>query len=1024
MPYLPITLPSRGLHIDSAYSTLPPGFTLDSLNVLPYDAYKGKQRLGQRRALLGAFQFNTIPTALTREVQAIVRADAYVSEFATTILRQRCIVVAGGEVYIIDPGITTPVAATYAASTSKLNSTGDISVAIFGNYAYFADGKKYRRMNITTASSAATVEFWGTVLSSVTVVSSAGVFQCTAANLTVGQPITVTGTFPAGVGITGYSFHETFYVRSIISTSPYQFDLTRTLSSPTPGAAIATTVGTGLTTGVTFITSGPEMTIKPSSTASSIGTAKAEAGERASLLVRFGGRLALSGFTPSPNNWFLSKINDVDDWVPGSTPDDAVAGNLSTKFSIPGEPIIALIPMAESGLLFAGRHTMTYLSADPVFDTQARMIELSRSVGIVSAKAWCVSDSQTVYIMAQDGLYRVRPNEFQVTQSGRITGGRLDSFFQSQKFDKLNCSLGFDPEIQNIYCIMSRIDLPSSSTHLVYSQATDSFWAIRTGWTDFQAPSCIGEFPFGDARSPVLALGSTSGYLGWFDRNLTSGVDGQAATGYKGAGSPFVVDNDEAAAQKIVSSLTIGPVVSPNLSQVMLRDMRVELTMDEPQEVGDFNTPNVRLTGPFLSILSGQTAEEAIGEAIVNVTVTYDPSFPAVVLDGGVPFDSRTNLLLRSQELTTTPWGLGNTTLFIPNNVLAPDGTLTAETLIWNNGAPVRNAYTAQSLAISPTTAYTFSVWIKSIGSTAKTDIFIASLDASNVRRYLVAQFSEQTLQSSVIINSGNIWTNVSTRVTSYPNNWWRVEVTGTSPSDTVTGQVAILNGQTGNGVIGAAVWGAQLEVAPAATAYIVTTSAAATAYIWDAESPYEFGLQNPSSPSFTEGIDNAYPQSIAPHTYTTLDTLITDSTVRTYAFGDNRIYNTGVAPSNAWKIQNQVDSSTIATLFTRDESLPDTSLDTPGGVYVYENATALPLPNLPGSSPSPRVVVSSGTYTNTNSIQIGELQSGRNDALRCRIRDQAVFARIDSYGVPWAIERMAALIDPMQHTKNVKGSY
>jgi hypothetical protein len=81
-------------------------------------------------------------------------------------------------------------------------------------------------------------------------------------------------------------------------------------------------------------------------------------------------------------------------------------------------------------------------------------------------------------------------------------------------------------------------------------------------------------------------------------------------------------------------------------------------------------------------------------------------------------------------------------------------------------------------------------------------------------------------------------------------------------------------------------------------------------------------------------------------------------------------------------------------------------------------------LPTLPDSSPSPRIVVSSGTYTNTNYIQIGELQSGRNDALRCRIRDQAVFARIDSYGVPWAVERMAALIDPMPHTKNVKGTY
>ena len=432
--------------------------------------------------------------------------------------------------------------------------------------------------------------------------------------------------------------------------------------------------------------------------------------------------------------------------------------------------------------------------------------------------------------MAQDGLYRVRPNEFQITQSGRITGGRLDSFFQSQKFDQLNCSLGYDPEIQNIYCIMSRTDLPSSSTHLVYSQATDSFWTIRTGWTAFQAPSCIGEFPFGDARSPVLALGSTSGYVGWFDRDLTSGVDGQAATGYK-SGTVFTVDNNTAAAQKIVSSITIGPVVSPNLSQVMLRDMRVELTMDEPQEQTNFNVPNVRLTGPFLSILSGQTAEEAIGEAIVNVTVTFDDSFPAVVLDGGVPSTSS-----------------------------------------------------------------------------------------------------------------------------------------------------------------------------------------------WDVESPYIFGI--PVFGALTTGIECGYPESLAPHTYTTTDTLITDPTARTYSFGDNRIYNLGSGGTNNWAIQNNVSPSNYQTLFIRDESLPGTSLDTPGGVYVYGNATNLPLPTLPDLSPSPRIVVSSGTYTNTNYIQIGELQSGRNDALRCRIRDQAVFARIDSYGVPWAVERMAALIDPMPHTKNVKGTY
>ena len=813
MPYVPVALPYGGINIDSGYSSLPAGFTSECINIMPFDPYKGKLRLGQRRALCGAFEFNdTTPSVITREVQTIVRADAYVSG----VLLQRCIVVAGGEVFIIDPGTLTPYKASYAASTSKLKSTGNVSVAVVGEYAYFADGEKYRRMNITLATP--TVEFWGTTLSSVTVHNTNGVFRCTAANLAVGDAIAVTGAFPAGGGnITGYVNQEMFYVHAISTSPSYEFTLTRDPAGAAPH--ITTTVGTGSTSGVSFITSGPEMTVKPS--AINVGSVGAESGARAGLLVRFGGRLALSGLESSSNNWFLSELNDPNNWLPGATSNTAVAGSLSTKYGVPGEPITALIPVGESGLLMAGSHTMTYLNADPVV-TDARMIELSRSVGIVSARAWCASDSQTIYVMAQDGLYRVQPNDYQITKSNRITTARLDTYFQQQKFDQLNCVLGYDAEGQNVYCMMSRIDLPNSSVHIVYNQATNSFWPIKTAWPSFQAPTCCGDFPFGDARAPILAFGSTNGFIGWFDRDLTSGIDGQAATGYKTA-TVFDPTAEDAANQRVVSKLLFGPVLSQEVAQVMVKDVRIELTMDQPAEKLIYQPV---VSGPFLYALAGQTAEEAVGENIISVSVQFDPDYPMLTLDCGS------------------------------------------------------------------------------------------------------ASFTATSTQ-----NCGNAANN---------------------------------------------------------------------------------------SPAGAYGIDLFGAVQLAPATYTTADALITDPTARTYDYQSLEVYNASSATD--WVIRDT--SGTFKTLMTRDETLPDTSADTPGGTYLYTPPSFSAPLTLPPEFEAPRAIVSSASYENTNSTLLGTLTYGRNDSQRCRINDQAVYMRIESLGVPWAIERMSVLVEATKFNRNVKGTY
>jgi hypothetical protein len=734
MPYVSVALPYRGINVDSAYSALPSGFTVDALNVVPYDAFKGKLRLGQRRPLLGAFEFNDTSPAVTREVQAIIRADAFVGG----VLKQRCFVISGGEVWKIDPGENSATKLTQSL-TRKIKATGYVGTAVFGQYLYITDGLCYRKVDITVAT-----------------------------------PSVVAWNGPEG------------HIR----------------------ASGATTNGNN------------------------------ETGNRAPLLCKFGGRLVLAGIPESPNVWFMSKINDPEDWSAtasgaGGNAHNAIAGSSSEDFGIPGEPIVALIPVGESGLMFATRHGLTYLTADPVVDG-ARMIEMSRSVGIISERAWCSSDSQVIYLMAQDGMYRIVPNEFQVTKSGRVTSGRLDSYFQQQDFDSLNCVLGYDAEAQNVHVMLSRTDLPDSSVHLLYNQPTDSFWPIQTGWAMFRAPTCAGEFPLGDARAPILAFGSAQGYIAWFDRDLTSGVDGQSATGYKSLG--LTVTNAQAATQRINSNLIFGPVVQPNLAEVMMKDIRIELSMDISQDDPAFSTPIDRLTGPFLSIRSGETAEDAIGQSLVSVNVVEDMDAPAFSLDGG--------------------------------------GT---------------------------------------------------------------ADFT----------------------------------------SDPVAGYTGGVQPSSGN-------------------------------------------------PSFTSALDLFYETPIA-GTYSTSDTLIQDPGARTYTKGQNRVYNTDPGAVD-WRIQhlNPADYN----MYRRDETYPDTTPQSPSGTYTYYSPesyalTPLPLPTLPTNKVAPRYKIGGAVYSSTVITSFDdELVPGRNDSKRCRIRGQAAYVQIQSYGVPWALERMAVLIEPVSHTKNVKGTY
>ena len=203
----------------------------------------------------------------------------------------------------------------------------------------------------------------------------------------------------------------------------------------------------------------------------------------AQSLSKYGSRLVMAGVKGIDNIWFMSNVQDPEDWAPGAPESNghAIAGNVADQAIGPaGDEIIATMTLGESGVLFAAKRSLTYLNIDPAVDVNnARLNVMSNTIGIVGPKAWCEGPEKSIYMLGQDGLYRLRPNEFAVDRGNLVSLNKLDSWFNQLRFDLLDVKLHYDIERRGVWIWLTRTDGPENSTHLFYSEQTDGFFPIR-----------------------------------------------------------------------------------------------------------------------------------------------------------------------------------------------------------------------------------------------------------------------------------------------------------------------------------------------------------------------------------------------------------------------------------------------------------------------------------------------------------------------------------------------------------------
>jgi hypothetical protein len=233
--------------------------------------------------------------------------------------------------------------------------------------------------------------------------------------------------------------------------------------------------------------------------------------------------------------------------------------------------------------------------------------------------------------------------------------------------------------------------------------------------------------------------------------------------------------------------------------------------------------------------------------------------------------ESRTNLVAYSEDFSQ--W----TGFSDPNEILAPDGTLTATKARDNNQGTNAAVTLIEPVTVSTSTTYTYSVFGKK-GQLNWMALGVIQFTTPNNGRVWF------DLDSGVVGTQGS---GLSGAIEEFPNGWYRCSVTFTTDAVDTTGQLYIYLCEGDNlflntnrdGTSDLYVWGAQLEAGSFPTSYIKTTGATVTRSADVASIPVaDFGYNQSAGTLF------AVAQNIAGNTTDPRVVVLSDGT------SDNRI--------------------------------------------------------------------------------------------------------------------------------------
>ena len=325
------------------------------------------------------------------------------------------------------------------------------------------------------------------------------------------------------------------------------------------------------------------------------------------------------------------------------------------------------------------------------------------------------------------------------------------------------------------------------------------------------------------ATSEVFrCIDATTGAAEWVKTTLTIDELGGAALANIGTATGEVIGTDEA---REYFGLEYEPTVLPTISSDFSRNKHelYEQYGNEPKTILQTWTTARATTGTYRDA-AGVIRTAGIDEPRID----YDPvtGRGALLVEG-----ARTNLLTYSEQFDNAAWNKTRASI-TANAIIAPDGTLTADTM--DETATTGVHFVRQTTTVVANTTHTETIFVKyKSGGIERVRLDIA--DDTNTSNTVFVNYN--LLTDAVSAHNAGAGSGAVVSFTKYNDGWVRIRISGifntvgTSAScilyaygpDNVS-----LNyeGSTSRGIY---IWGAQLEAASTPSSYIPTVASQVT---------------------------------------------------------------------------------------------------------------------------------------------------------------------------------------------------
>jgi hypothetical protein len=302
-----------------------------------------------------------------------------------------------------------------------------------------------------------------------------------------------------------------------------------------------------------------------------------DAGNTPRLICTWRGRTVLSGLIFDPQDWFMSRVGDPTDFdyaplSPGAA--QAVAG-ISAPQGIVGDVVTALIPYTDDVLVFGCDHSIYMMRGDPMAGGSIDLI--SDTIGMAWGAAWCKDPFGTLYFMSNKmGVYALVPG-----QAPQRVSGPIDPLLYPLDSGLNTFLLIWDDRWQGFHLFVTPTAAAAVTTHYFYEARAGAWWTDQFASNAMNPLACC-TFDGNNPGDRAALIGSWDGYVRYLSPDAT---------------------NDDGIT--IQSSVVLGPINTPNMDEMLLKDIQAILAAS---------------SGPVIySVFVGATAELALSSAPVAV---------------------------------------------------------------------------------------------------------------------------------------------------------------------------------------------------------------------------------------------------------------------------------------------------------------------------------------------------------------------------------------------------------------------